>query len=179
MTFKEIALNMWPCWALGAYMLYATAKSQFKDLLRIEKKPLIKWSVFLLFLTVYRILTVKYLAETEMYKDALKNVAVIPWQATLTVFWEDACHTLPLVLLRRMLGTKWYMLPVHFLLLALVTLSFGSGHIYQGYIVSAFLMLYIPFTMKLGEKYGFGTIMAGHTLYDLSTILAIKWMLGF
>jgi hypothetical protein len=152
MDFKQVALNMWPAWTLGAYMLYVTGKSQFKDLLRIEKKPIMKWSFFLLFLTLYRILTIKYLAQTDMYKDALQNVAFIPWQATLTVFWEDACHTLPLVLLRRFLGTKWYMFPVHFFLLLMVMFSFGAGHTYQGYGVAAFLMLYIPLTLKNGRK---------------------------
>ena len=63
-------------------------------------------------------------------------------------------------------------------LLVLVMLSFACGHIYQGLFPALAISLYIPVAMKMGKKYGFGTVMISHMLYDMSTLLSIRWMLG-
>lgn len=179
MDFQTIASAMWPCWVFGAGMLYATKKSDHADLLKVDKKALSKWGIFLLLLTVWRIFSFKFYAHSEHFKDSLKAVDQIPWQATLTVFWEDACHGLPLVLLQRLIGTKkWFTKPINYIALLVTMVAFGLGHLYQGVFSAVLLSFYIPYSMKLGKKYGFGTVMLGHMMYDLSTILAIKWMMG-
>jgi hypothetical protein len=176
--FKEIALRMWPYWALGLFMLGATAKSSFKELIRVDKKAVLKWSAFLLVLVLYRLLTFKLYMKLDFVKTAVSGMSTIPWLATTTVFWEDACHGLPLVLLKKLTENKWYSKFLTVPAFILVMTSFGSGHIYQGWLAALMLMYYIPMSMKLGEKYGFGTVMIGHTLYDLSTLLAVRYATG-
>jgi hypothetical protein len=105
-------------------------------------------------------------------------VHFIPWQTTLGVFWEDAVHALPLVLLGKMFANKtWYKI-AKWPLLAAVMCSFGAGHLYQGVLAACMLSFYIPFSMKMGEKHGFGTVMLCHMMYDLITLLSIGWIVG-
>lgn len=172
MDMKDIALNMWPAWMLGIAMLYATWRSKYKELLRIDWKAVRNWTIFLVLLTLWRMWTINRLDI-----QALEGAAMIPWQSTLTVFWEDACHGMPLVLLRKYLGTKWFTWPIHILALLIVMIAFGAGHVYQGIGAAIVLSFYIPLSMDIGKKNGFGTVMIGHVLYDLFTVLCIAWAL--
>lgn len=179
MTFTEMALRMYPYWIMGIIMLFAVWQSNHRDLLRIEPKAVAKWIVFLGCITIYRIIVFKALAGNDKLHDMTSGAMMIPWQATLTVFWEDACHTLPLVILARALGTeKWWKKGLIGAAIAMVMVSFGLGHVYQGWIAAAALSFYIPFTYKKGQQVGFGTVMLCHMMYDLATILTIKHFLG-
>lgn len=143
-------------------------------MLRIEKKALLKFVPFLLMLTVYRVILFKFLISAEFVKQSLAPVLGLPTQAVLTVFWEDAVHTLPILLLTNLLGNTRFSKIVRFMSTVFMMLVFGTGHIYQGLFASALLMLYIPYTLKLGKKYGVGTVMVGHTAYDLVTLITLK-----
>lgn len=167
---------MWPNWLLGAFMLWSVAKTRSKDLIRVDKKALKNWLNFLVNISMIRILlaTIFHHKFAEMTKD----VVSIPWPLTLTVFWEDACHGLPLVLIQRFLGTSKWTWPIHAILTLLVMFEFGLGHVYQGVPAAIMLSFYIPVSMHLGKKYGFGTVMVGHTLYDLFTVLTLKILTG-
>lgn len=179
MTFQEIAMRMFPYWMMGLFMLYAVYQSSHRDLLRVEWKPLAKWIMFLGAITIYRVTIFKIFQDQQQLQDMTSGAMMIPWQATLTVFWEDACHTLPLVILSRWLGDdKWWKKGIMWAAIAGVMVSFGLGHVYQGWIAAAFLSFYIPFTYKKGQEVGFGTVMLAHTLYDLVTILTIKSFWG-
>lgn len=179
MTFQEIAMRMFPFWMMGLFMLVAVYRSENRDLLRVDYKSVAKWILFLGAITIYRVIVFKIFEGNEKLHDMTSGAMMIPWQATLTVFWEDMCHTVPIALLARWLGTdKWWKKGVIGAVIGLVMVSFGLGHVYQGAIAAAFLSLYIPFTYKKGQEIGFGTIMVCHTLYDLVTILTIKTFLG-
>jgi hypothetical protein len=173
-----MALAMYPYWLLGAGVLIATAVAGYKDVIRVEKPALISFLKFIGVLTLYRVILFTLFPHFGPFADSAKNVLTIPWPLTLTVFWEDACHGLPLYLLRKLIGTKKWTWPIHGLLTAIVMLEFGLGHVYQGVGAAALLSLYIPYSIKLGEKFGFGTVMICHTLFDLSTILTLKFLLG-
>jgi hypothetical protein len=179
MTFQEVALRMFPYWIMGLFMLYATWQSKHKDLLRIEWKPIAKWILFLCGITAYRWFIFRTFAGNEQLHDMTSGAMIIPWQATLTVFWEDACHGLPLAILSRWLGKdKWWKKALTWIAIAIVMVSFGLGHVYQGWIAAAALSFYIPFTFKKGQEVGFGTVMLCHTLYDLVTIVSMHAFLG-
>lgn len=173
-----MALQMYPYWLLGAGVLAATALAGYKNLIRIEKKAILDWMKFLCVITIYRIALFKLLPHMDYLQNSARNISIIPWPLTLTVFWEDACHGLPLLMLRKLIGTKKWTWPIHGILTAVVMLEFGLGHVYQGLISAALLSLYVPYSVALGDKYGFGTIMICHTLFDLTTILSIKFLLG-
>jgi hypothetical protein len=179
MDIKSIAAVMYPYWLMGAFVIWATIKGGNKDVVRVEKKPLMSWIKFLVIITCYRIVMFKLFAHGTSLEETAKTITTIPWPLTLTVFWEDACHGLPLLLLRNFIGTdKWWKWLIHAPLLAMVMLEFGLGHVYQGVFAAAMLSLYIPYSIHLGRKHGFGTVMIGHTLYDLTTILSLKFLLG-
>lgn len=179
MSFTEMAMRMFPYWIMGLFMVYAVWQSSHKDLLRVEPKAVAKWLLFLGGLTLYRIAIFKFFSTNQQLHDMTSGAMIIPWQATLTVFWEDACHGLPLAILARVLGTdKWWKKGIVGAAILAVMASFGLGHVYQGTIAAIFLSFYIPFTFKKGQQVGFGTVMICHTLYDLATILTIKHFLG-
>lgn len=178
MDMKSIALAMYPSWLLGIFMIWATVQAGYGKFVRVKKSAVIKWIGFLCLITLFRLLTIRYILEIGHMKEAAKGVMMIPWPATLTVFWEDAAHGLPLFLLYLCARGSKIKMFLWYLCLAMVTLSFGSGHTYQGYWSAALLMFYIPYSIKLGAKYGFGTVMVCHTLYDLFTILTVRWALG-
>lgn len=181
MDLLNFALRMWPNWLMGIYMIYATIKSDNKDLVRVESSPIRNWVEILTFATIFRFLAFFTMKLTGTGLDAIREhlmpIFQIPWQLTLTVFWEDACHTLPLALLQRFLPNKLWAKALNFVALLLVMLSFGLGHTYQGIGAACLISLYIPISLKLGKKYGFGTMMICHTLYDLSTALLVQWVM--
>lgn len=179
MTFQEVAMRMFPYWMMGLFMLYATYQSSHRKLLKVDFKAVGKWCLFLLGLTAYRIAVFKIFQGNQTLHDQTAGAMIIPWQATLTVFWEDACHGLPLAILSRTLGKdKWWKKGLLGAAIAMVMVSFGLGHVYQGWIAAAALSFYIPFSLKKGQEVGFGTVMLCHTLYDLATILVMKAFLG-
>lgn len=179
MTFAEIAIKMFPYWILGLFMIFATYNSKYRDLLRIEYKPLLKWCGFLVLVTIYRIAVFKIFEGREELKDLTSGAMTIPWQAALTVFWEDMCHGLPLAVLALYLGQdKIWKKVVVYAAIAITMFSFGLGHVYQGYMAAILLSFYIPYTYSKGQQVGFGTVMICHSLYDLVTILTLQAFLG-
>ena len=179
MTFTEMALRMFPYWILGLFMIFATYNSKYRELLRVEYKPLLKWCGFLVLVTIYRIAIFKIFSGNDYLKDLTAGAMTIPWQATLTVFWEDACHGLPLAILALFLGQdKLWKKVITYIAIAVTMVSFGLGHVYQGYLAAAALSFYIPYSYKKGQEIGFGTIMICHSLYDLVTVLTLQTFLG-
>jgi hypothetical protein len=178
MDMITVILQMWPCWLLGLAMIYFTWQSEYRSILKVDFKAILKFSKTLLVIAVLRFFALKFLWPQAMVDAARATAHFIPWQAVLGTFWEDACHSMPLVLAGLMWGThKWYPW-LSRLALVVVALSFGSGHIYQGIWPAMAISFYIPVAMRLGKQYGFGTVMICHILYDLSTLLSIRWILG-
>lgn len=176
MDLKSMVLVMYPYWIAGALMIWATVKTGNKEAVRVEKKGIKEFCKFIFVITLYRILLFKLFHNH--FHDTAKAVTQIPWVLTLTVFWEDAMHGLPLLLIRNFIGNKWWSKPVNLLLTAVVMLEFGLGHVYQGVLSAVLLSFYIPYSVKMGKKHGFGTVMICHTLYDLTTVLSLKFLLG-
>lgn len=177
MSFLDFASRMFPYWCLGAFMFWAVWKSDYKDLLRFEWKSFAKWFAFLCAVTVYRFFMIRMAvhAGIDLHLGPVKS---LPVGAVFFTFWEDLCHGLPLVLLRRMIGTSKWTWPIHALAMLGIMIAFGSGHQYQGNVAAILLSFYIPFSVQFAQKRGFGTLMLGHILYDFSTIMTIRMALG-
>lgn len=179
MTFVEMALKMYPYWIMGLLMMLIVYYSEYRTLLRVEWKPILKWVKLLGIITIYRIIIFKLFKGNATLESMTSGVGIIPWQSTLTVFWEDALHGLPLAIMALWLGQeKLWKRIVTWAAVVLVMISFGLGHVYQGWIAAFFLSFYVPFTFKKGQEIGFGTVMICHVLYDLATILTLKNFLG-
>jgi hypothetical protein len=176
--FKTIAQNMYPYWILGALVISAVIIAGKKHLLRVEAKPVLKWIIFLGVVTSWRLLLTKLVGYSGVHTST-QGVAMIPPIASLTVFWEDACHGLPILLLRDFIGTrKWWAKIINWSALLLVMTAFGLGHLYQSVWIALLLCFYIPYSVRCGRQYGFGTVMICHTLYDLVTLIFVKYFMG-
>jgi hypothetical protein len=87
------------------------------------------------------------------------------------VFWEDAFYVLPIFLAHKYLRPLFAWIITIFL-----SVYFGAGHVYQGLLVAGITMLYPYFlSYKFGKKYGFGTVMVCHILYDYVTFFTV-WL---
>lgn len=173
-----MASAMFENWCLGLLMLYLVYHSRHARLLRVDKEGLKKFAKFLVFLTASRYVYLKYLASPEVLSSIGDITKMIPWQTIPGVFWEDACHALPLVVMERMFKNKMWFKYARLPLLCMMSFFFGLGHAYEGMGAVLAMMCYIPFTMRLGKKYGFGTVMLCHIAYDMCTLLSFKLILG-
>lgn len=179
MEFTELALRMYPYWIMGIFMLCVTYFSKYRYLIRIDWNSVAKWGIALFVVTLMRFIVLYLFRDTIKLSEIASGATTIPWQASLTVFWEDACHTLPLAILSIILGQDklWKRILIRIAIVA-VMISFGLGHVYQGYTAAILLSFYIPFTLKKGMQLGFGTMMIAHTMYDLVTMLTLHAFLG-
>ena len=174
MSFLDFAARMFPYWILGGVIFWAVWNSSHKDLLAFNKKSFKKFAIFLLVRAIYVMVTIKLAASHGVHVPGTDAVKKIPILATLFVGWEDMVFTLPLVLLRRVIGTKPLTWPLHAVALLGSMYVFGSGHTYEGITAAALISLYIPFGVWFSQKKGFRTLVSGHILWDFSTIAAIK-----
>lgn len=176
MSLQEMILHYLPMWLLGLFMIFITIKSGNKDILKINKPSVVSWAKFLVISTVLKAIFM-YFTWNAATADQFSNISWIPWQLTLTVWWEDAAHTLPLFLLYRLIGTSKKTWPIHALAFLIIWLAFLSGHLYQGFMPAVFISMYIPFSLYFARSRGIGTMMVNHVLYDFSTIILVQGML--
>ena len=178
MNIEQAVLQLGPCWILGIVMIALTWFSQYRDVLKIDKSVIIKFAKILAIGTAARLIVFHFFAPAAVIEQMREMTKLIPWQALFGVFWEDACFSMPLVLAGLMFNKSklwsWLSKPM----LAVVMASFACGHLYQGLSSALMISLYIPFAMQMGKKYGYGTVMLCHIMYDFSTLLSLKWMLG-
>lgn len=163
---------------MGLIMLYLVKNSKYADVLRVDKKGLLNFAKWMAIITIFRIVVLRLLSPPGALESVRELTHMLPWQVTFGVFWEDMCHTVPLVILARMMAKKKWYKWISPALLVLVMFAFGSGHVYQGMLPAVALSFYIPVTMKLGKKYGFGTVMLCHMAYDLITLVSLRWIAG-
>lgn len=178
MDFQTVLAHMWIPWTLGIFLICAVYFSKNREMVRITPKGVFKFFLFMLVLSVFRYVLLKNFASQETLDHAAMITGMIPWQSTLGVFWEDAVFAMPLAVLREKVvkTSQYWTVFVPFLLLSMFV--FGSGHTYQGNIAAGILSLYVPLSVTLGRKHGFGTMMICHIMYDMMTLLLLKWMVG-
>ena len=178
MDVKQVADGLIPAWCMGIWMMYLIWNSDHKDLLRVSKTGLMKFAKILLTITIFRVFYISVIAPDEVLVGMRSIGDMIPWQTLFGVFWEDMCHAVPLVLLGTMIQGKKWLKPLYMMLIAAISVSFGLGHSYEGLQSVVMMTAYVPITMRLGKKYGFGTIMLCHIAYDLLTFFTFKTIAG-
>lgn len=156
-------------WILGVLSLIYTYRID-KKYLRIDVDALKSFGVFLLWVTLIRAILFS-ISDTSSMSHILHLIN--PW-FMLGVFWEDAVHVLPLIVLKdkdKIGNVAYYAL---FICSAII---FASGHMYQG-LVGLTSVIYIYFSAKYGRQYGFGTVMLCHIAYDLVTYFSALAYIG-
>lgn len=177
MNFKQWALDMYPFWILGIGVICAVMSTKQKSLLRINKVVLLDWIRFLVTVTIIRFCLYKLFPSSFIF-HSIKHANFLPFGVGLTVFWEDAVHGLPLLILRKLIGSGKWAKKLHILLLCMFMVEFGIGHMYQGILQAVALSFYVPYSIKIGEKHGFGTVMIGHMLYDSFSMFFVRCLMG-
>lgn len=153
-------------------LLYKNYKKD--EFIRIEWDALAKFVGFMAIITMVRfcMADIAMMFSPETIESVTRSVQGIGVGSTLFVFWEDVWFVMPIAFIMRKI------FPTHkkiaTLLIVLISVIFGMGHLYQGY-MAAVLALY-PFfiSYRYGKKYGLGTVMLCHMFYDFVTVMTVK-----
>ena len=175
MDIKSAVLHYYPYWILGIIMVWATLRSEHRDLMEVKPKSLGKFLKTMAIVTMLRCIMMYFFPPSL---ESAAPILQIPLWLTATVGWEDAVHTLPLAITARFLGDSKLAKVIQYALIGLVMFSFGLGHTYQGVFAACMISLYIPIVTNLGKKHGFGTVMLAHMMYDFITLLTVRLFLG-
>jgi len=146
-----------------------------RNTVRVDWGALSKFQAFLAMLTLFRIAQFSFAYESGAGIPGMGPIGQISlWQFFL-VPWEDSFYVLPFIFLKRFKWTsKWY---IWYPLFILASIHFASGHMYQGLYAAMVIGLYPYFiSYRYGSKFGMGTVMLGHILYDFTTFFTIKFM---
>lgn len=143
-----------------------------KDILRIDLAVIQKFLVLMVLLTFFRLFIVSALSKFGIQFNFNDGVNLIEfWQLGL-VFWEDAFFAIPIYwMVDRWNWSKYIWLPI----VIILSIVFGLGHIYQ-FKAAFFMALILPYFVfyRYGKKFGFGTTMICHIVFDMVTFFTFK-----
>lgn len=157
--------------------------TKHREIMRISWDKVAQFCGFMALLTFARIASYDFLLQSGLSKSLpgmYPEIMSSKWTLML-VFWEDMFFGVPLYFIHKYWNgkiTRYLKWPVTIAM----SLLFGLGHSYQGWQGVALTSL-LPFFISkgYGEKYGFGTVMVCHILYDNITvysILMLPYLLG-
>jgi hypothetical protein len=151
-------------WILGVLsMVYAYRID--KNYLRVDFSAIKSFLLFMLWVSLFRAITFTVQGGVSVpYLNSINPVTL------LGVFSEDAIFVLPLVLLRDKGKLSKF---VYAILFAISAALFSLGHMYQG-LVGFTSIIYLFASAHFGRKFGFGTVMIGHILYDFITVAILS-----
>jgi hypothetical protein len=144
-----------------------------REVLRVDFKAVQKFLWLMVGLTFIRLFLFSVASEFDVYINEINQGInhVKFWKLGL-VFWEDAFFAIPIYYMIDKWKWKEYLyLPI----IAALSIRFGIGHIYQAE-PAYFATLIIPYVVfyQFGKRFGFGTTMICHTLFDMITIITFK-----
>ena len=141
-----------------------------KHLIRIEWDKVAQFSAFLLLLSSVRFALMENQPTPIGYMPSFGMIPLVPWEDAFfsilgVYFFKDFLK------LRKKF---WIPIAIAFSVL------FASGHVIYG-LPWATMTLFFPYFLsyRYGKKYGYGTAMACHVLYDFTTILTVKLVILF
>ena len=155
-------------WAIGFVILALTFVYDRKVL---QFDP----SAFMRFLRILAI-GISLSVFLNLLAGRIPNLPPVGFGSLFMVFWEDLLFAVLLIYYSEKVLPRWLFVPV----VVISSLFFGAGHMYQGWFVALLLSLYPYFiSYKFGKKYGFGTVMVAHVVYDLaivSSLIATRYL---
>ena len=162
------ALTMLPFWIIGATIIY-TSRRMDPSLTRITWPAVFHFLRFMAYVTVGRILFGSITGVPKLPLEDLPRYASL-----LGVFWEDAVHVLPALIMARIGLPPFF----SFLYLLFSGIAFATGHLYISPVWALFTTIYPTISYRYGKKHGLGTVMICHILYDLITVFTVTSILG-
>ena len=144
-----------------------------KELFKISWDKLAQFVAFLMCLSVFRLLQYDFMLSMGIIKSipqAPPEITGQMWTLGL-VFWEDFFFAVPIYFMMKYMKNKW----LRVALIVALSIVFGLGHMYQGW-QACVLLAFMPYfvTYNYGKKFGFGTTMLAHILYDVFTLSLVK-----
>lgn len=142
-----------------------------KNLFRISWDKLAMFMAFLFALAIFRLMQFDYLLSHGLMKmPHLPEELRYHKYALGLVFWEDFFFAVPIYFIMKNCKRNW----LKYSSIAIISLLFGLGHAYQGWSGIAITM-FLPYfvSYRYGKEYGFGTVMVGHVMYDITTAYLI------
>lgn len=145
-----------------------------REILRIDLKAIQNFITLMALLAMARLVIFSLLYDFIGLKITDLNSAVntIPLWVLSTVFWEDAFFGITIYyLIDKFKTPKYIWLPA----VSALSILFAVHHMYQ-FELAYFSTILIPFFIfyTLGKKYGFGTTMVCHIIFDISGFLTFK-----
>lgn len=142
-----------------------------KHTVRIDWQALGGFIAFMSVATFIRIAMYDYMhmADPSFIPRMHGELLYMPKILFSLVWWEDGFYVLPMFLAFKYLPKK-YAITVAIAL----SVHFGMGHLYQGIegvLVTACYPYWVGY--RYGTKFGFGTVMVGHVLYDFITYYTV------
>lgn len=146
-----------------------------RKIMRLDFKAVQVFITLMILLTFLRIALASAIHDAGFNPlDVNKGINQVSfWQLGL-VFWEDAFFAAPIYYMKdRLRLPRFVWLPI----VAALSIYFALGHLYQSEL-AFFATLLIPYFVfyKFGKKYGFGTTMVCHVLFDMFTLLTFKML---
>lgn len=158
--------------AIG-FLIFAIVLWKDREVLRFDPKAVQTFLWFMVGLTFVRFVLFSIAAEFGLHiADINQGIDQIKFWRLALVFWEDAFFAIPIYYM----ADKWKWKEYIWLPIATVlSIRFGLGHMYQ-FEIAYFAALLIPYMAfyRYGKKYGFGTSMTCHILFDMITIITFK-----
>jgi hypothetical protein len=164
---------LFPIISIIGMLAIVTFNKEEKNLFRITWPILAQFSAFLFVISIIRILKVDYLVEQGLMSlpQAGLQTTPMPLYHLGLVFWEDFFFAIPIYFIMKKCQRQWLKISS----IVLISALFGLGHLYQGWLAVA-LLSFAPYFISYhyGKKYGFGTVMLAHIMYDCATIFTFK-----
>lgn len=142
-----------------------------KKVVRVEWQAVAGFLAFMSLVTFLRLSLYDYLhlMDPSFIPGIHRDLLMMPKFLFGLVWWEDGFYVLPIYLAFKYLPKKYAIT-----IAILFSVQFGLGHIYQG-LPAVFITGLYPYfvSYRYGIKYGFGTVMIGHVLYDFITYYTV------
>jgi len=162
---------MIPILAAFSVLFLALVSKVHKGLCRIDREAMKSFLKIMAMMTLIRVIGYFVgggIPKAPVDHDVIRAILPI---STLLVFWEDTFFTLPILIFEQYGISKC----LRNILIIASSLVFASGHLAYGPTWAFCTLFYVPFiSYRLGKKHGLGTVMLGHVLYDLITVLTLR-----
>ena len=151
-------------------VLFLLYKFAVKDkAFRVDFKAITNFTVFMIMVTLVRLIVlVNFPITIPAGLEQVSNIGI------LFVFWEDLFFAYPIIVVEKYINNKY----LRNFIIFIISFMFMMGHTYQG--MRGAITILVPYFVmsKVGKKYGLGTSMVGHVMYDLFTVLTVIFSLA-
>lgn len=159
---------MWLFWIISAIIFYYVKKTN-PEVVRFTFRAYLKFLLWMGLVTSLRLIGLFNSGLDTSEFDYFYPADFLPLLFLSMVWWEDVIFVLPSVLLIKKNSSKMIWIPV----MALSSLVFAAGHLYQGEIWAAITLFYVPLMTYFAKKNGLSTVAACHVTYDVLTFMTM------